>query len=109
MHDPMTVAFEIHSPRGFLHKWRRDHNEKYDHRDPRFSYLTPIITIWHDDPEADGSDDSCGYTFPRVPREAREKAEKIAANEWQYMFGQYAYKYQQPSAYEIVYAREKQS
>lgn len=37
MHDPMTVAFDIKYPR---------------------------ITIWHVDPEKDGTDDSCGW-FPR--------------------------------------------
>lgn len=104
MHDPKTVAHEIHSPRGLLHKWRRDHADRYDHRDKRFSYLTPLITIWHNDPETDGSDDSCGYSYPNVPRELREKAAKIAADEWTYMFGKYAYKYQQPSAFEIIHA-----
>lgn len=104
MHDPKTVAHEIHGPRGLLHKWRRDRADRYDHNDPRFSYLSPLITIWHNDPETDGSDDSCGYTFPRVPADIKAKAEKIAVDEWKYMFGQYAYKYQQPSAYEVVYA-----
>lgn len=43
MHDPMTVAWEIRLP--FL--WRE-------------RYLRPsILTIWHNDPETDGSDDSC--------------------------------------------------
>lgn len=104
MHDPMTVAHEIFGPRGLLHKWRRDHADRYDFRDSRFSYISPIVTVWHVDPEADGSDDSCGYSYPRVPRELREKAEKIAVDEWTYMFGQYAYKYQQPSAFEILHA-----
>lgn len=48
MHDPMTVAHEIKSP---------------------FSKMTPfgtryrksLITIWHVDPEKDGTDDSCGW------------------------------------------------
>ena len=43
MHDPMTVAFEIKSPiktRG---------------------YRNSLITIWHVDPEKDGTDDSCGW------------------------------------------------
>lgn len=104
MHDPKTVAHEIHGPRGLLHDWRRNRVDKYDHRDPRFSYVTPLVTVWHCDPETDGSDDSCGYTFPRVPEELGRMAEKIAVDEWKFMFGQYAYKYQQPSAYEIIYA-----
>jgi hypothetical protein len=107
MHDPSTVAHEIHGLRGWLSKRRRDKADHYDWKDPRFAYRDPLITIWHVDPETDGSDDSCGYTFPRTPKALREKAEKIASSEWQFMFGQYAYKYQQPSAYEIIYATWK--
>lgn len=36
MHDPMTVAFEIPRP------W-------------------PLVTVWHVDPERDGTDDSCDW------------------------------------------------
>lgn len=43
MHDPMTVAFEIRWPFS-----RKEHK-------PR------IATIWHVDPERDGTDDSCGW------------------------------------------------
>lgn len=46
MHSPETVAFEI-----YLGK-KKKRNGKY--RDP-------IITIWHHDPEKDGTDDSCGW------------------------------------------------
>lgn len=43
MHDPMTVAWEFRLP--FF--WRE-------------SYRRPsILTIWHNDPETDGTDDSC--------------------------------------------------
>lgn len=46
MHDPMTVAHEIYlGPK-----------KKKDGR-----YSSPIITIWHVDPEKDGTDDSCGW------------------------------------------------
>lgn len=44
MHDPMTVAFEIKLP-------FRSEKNKYK----------SLITIWHVDPEKDGSDDSCGW------------------------------------------------
>lgn len=47
MHDPSTVAFEIKFPWG-----RRFHGELY---------RAPFITVWHEDPETDGSDDSCGW------------------------------------------------
>lgn len=44
MHDPMTVAFQIKSP---------FKNQK--------GYRKIWITIWHVDPETDGTDDSCGW------------------------------------------------
>lgn len=43
MHDNTFVAFEIHLP--FI----KDHGTPF-----------PILTIWHIDPEKDGTDDSCG-------------------------------------------------
>lgn len=46
----MTVAFEIKWP----WFWMR--------------YRPPIVTIWHVDPETDGSDDSCGWAFPRLTK-----------------------------------------
>jgi len=44
MHDPMTVAHEI---RIFGHH---------------------LITIWHVDPETDGTDDSCRWAWPRLTK-----------------------------------------
>lgn len=49
MHDPMTVAFEIKYP------WK---NGRLTDLFPK-GYRDPFITIWHVDPEKDGSDDSC--------------------------------------------------
>lgn len=46
MHSPETLAFDI-----YLGKKEK----KGGH------YKTPFITIWHIDPEKDGSDDSCGW------------------------------------------------
>lgn len=43
MHDPCTQAHQIRWP------W------------PRKGYREPILTIWHKDPEKDGTDDSCGW------------------------------------------------
>lgn len=51
MHDPMTQAFY----------W-----PKYDSR--LYRLIGPQITIWHKDPETDGSDDSCGWSFVKVPK-----------------------------------------
>lgn len=46
MHDPNTLAFDIYLGRKL---------KKNGH------YRSPIISIWHLDPEKDGSDDSCGW------------------------------------------------
>lgn len=48
MHDPMTVAFEIKLPFG-------------GYRSGNHVYRPPLITIWHVDPETDGTDDSAGW------------------------------------------------
>lgn len=47
MYDPKTVAFEL-----------------------------PGITIWHVDPETDGTDDSCGFAYPKVPVSLANKLTK---------------------------------
>lgn len=31
-----------------------------------------LVTIWHVDPETDGTDDSCGYTFPKPSMENKK-------------------------------------
>jgi len=57
MHDPMIVAFDIHLPLGKTHilpsgkKWKSKNT---------------LLTIWHNDPETDGSDDSCGWSSPKT-------------------------------------------
>lgn len=58
MHDPMTVAFEIKSP------FKQD------------GYRKTLVTIWHVDPEKDGTDDSCGW-FKRPKHGNKEHYEKI--------------------------------
>lgn len=67
MHDPMTVAFDIKSPfRGEPSKlWPK-------------GYRNTLITIWHVDPERDGSDDSCGWSWVRLTPEQRERLQRVA-------------------------------
>lgn len=55
MHDPMTVAFDIKRPWPKLMKTERERRMW-----GRF-YWPTWITIWHVDPEKDGTDDSCGW------------------------------------------------
>ena len=57
MHDPMTVAFEVKYP------WR-DKSSGTTKLFPK-GYRRTFITVWHVDPETDGSDDSCGWSDGR--------------------------------------------
>lgn len=65
MHDPMTVAWEIKSP-----------IKRKSSLFPE-GYRSTLITIWHVDPERDGSDDSCGW-FKRARHGDKKVLEKIA-------------------------------
>lgn len=62
MHDPKTLAFDIKIPIG--------HDGDYGLH--RYAYL---VSIWHVDPDADGSGDSCGWAFAHL-----SEAEKAAAD-----------------------------
>lgn len=63
MHDPMTVAFDIRWPWYWM------------------KYRPSIVTVWHVDPERDGSDDSCGWSSPRLNKRQREQMEHLAYHE----------------------------
>lgn len=69
MHDPMTVAHEIR----IGSKYKNDGN-----------YRNPIITIWHVDPETDGTDDSCGWFIRsrHLPTGLLDKVIKEFESEW---------------------------
>lgn len=92
MHDPMTVAHEIkfpwYSDRPWPKKYRRDPSAwgrkqgwkkmtpvERSHRSEMCpeGYRNTFITIWHVDPEKDGSDDSCGYGYVRLTKMQIEK------------------------------------
>jgi hypothetical protein len=53
MHDPLTVAFEIKYP---WRKWGNSGRTEWEK-----GYRESFITIWHLDPQTDGSDDSCDW------------------------------------------------
>lgn len=69
MHDPMTLAFRLRSP------IRR--------KPPLFpdGYQAPLVEVWHVDPESDGSDDSCGWSYPRLTEKQRESLRGLAWSE----------------------------
>lgn len=82
MHDPMTVAHEIKWPISF--RKNSISGEKY---------YNPLLTIWHVDPEKDGTDNSCGW-FKRAHHGDKNMLEKIRkdfAFEFQYWFNDAGY------------------
>jgi len=44
-------------------------------------YRESFITIWHKDPERDGSDDSCGFTYPKLTKKQIERLHNVAWSE----------------------------
>ena len=70
MHDPKSVAFEIRYP--WL-AYSRAEREKFK-TDFFKTYRAPIITVWHVDPESDGSDDSCDWFNHKGKLNAKEQA-----------------------------------
>lgn len=61
MYDPQSVAHEIYLGRK---------------KNKKGNYKNPFITIWHVDPEKDGTDDSCGW-FIRLRHANKNVYEKI--------------------------------
>lgn len=101
MHDPLTVAFEIkypwyqHKPwpKKFRHsrdkKWDWEHGLTKEQREGRNSfwdegYRNTFITIWHKDPETDGSDDSCAWSFPKLTNWQKDRLWNGAWHESKY-------------------------
>lgn len=84
MHDPMTVAFEIRYP------WRAYPRAQ---RTTEFNrtYRNSFITIWHVDPECDGSDDSCGWFAPKHDERTWAKYQKLGEREYVFMLGEHGY------------------
>lgn len=65
MHDPLTLAFDIKAP------WKVR------------GYRPSLLVIWHRDPEKDGSDDSCGWSFPKLTQAQRTRIRDFAWHEGQ--------------------------
>ena len=68
MHSPETVAFEIRNP------FVKD----------KSGYSPSIVTIWHNDPEKDGTDDSCGW-FIRARHVDQKMLDKVKS-EFRFQF-----------------------
>lgn len=70
MHDPSTVAFTI----PWRYRWSSLGNKPW-------RYWVPLITIWHEDTERGGSDDSCGWFAPPFTETQREIVKVLAGDE----------------------------
>jgi hypothetical protein len=44
-------------------------------------YRPAIFVIWHHDPEKDGTDDSCGWSAPKLTKRQRSRLEHLAYDE----------------------------
>lgn len=72
MYDPSTVAFTIRYP----WPWPRQ-KCLGERKAPR----APLITVWHQDPERDGSDDSCDWSWRRLSADESRAAHNLWDNE----------------------------
>lgn len=72
MHSPETVAFEIKSPFKRKSEWFPE------------GYHDTILTIWHNDPCKDGTDDSCGWFIRgrHFPKQIVDDITKEFESEW---------------------------
>lgn len=95
MYDPMTVAFDLKYPwyeykpwPPHIREWERMTPELQLGRSQYFRKGTrkTFITIWHVDPELNGSDDSCGFSYPRLTAEQIESLKVLAWNEANYPY-----------------------
>lgn len=70
MHDPSSVALEIRYPWLAYSRAEREASTS----DFVKTYREPFITIWHEDPESDGSDDSCDWFNHKGKLNEKERA-----------------------------------
>lgn len=71
MHDPMTVAFQIRYP------WPWPRQNWGNEQGPRETF----VTVWHVDPETDGTDDSCDWFWRTLTPAERAAAHAVWTNE----------------------------
>lgn len=74
MHDPKTVAFDLKIPIG-----RSKPVKPGAMGFPRYWYL---VTIWHVDPERNGDEDSCGWSFAHLDAAEKAAADDLIINEF---------------------------
>lgn len=83
MHDPSTVAFDIPNPLT-LHRARWPVGN-------RALEMDSLVTVWHEDPQTDGSDDSCGYSHYKVTVAESAQLKERARGEYKFYMGEHGY------------------
>lgn len=101
MHDPCTVAFQLRYPWYTYKPWPRDRRRMLDRDWPHADvwrqmapaeragrslawpegYRSEWLVIWHRDPERNGSDDSCGWSYPNLTPAQMRKLKNVAGGE----------------------------
>lgn len=74
MHDPLTVAHTIPNYFKRAHKTTNLDGSTWVYRDP-------LVTIWHKDPQTDGTDDSCGWSWPKLTKKQQNDLAFLAGCE----------------------------
>jgi hypothetical protein len=100
MHDPQILAFEINYPWWRYRPWPKNRTKNRDKSMLNFSwsqmsesekqnrhqywpegYRSTFINVYHADPERDGSDDSCGWSYVRLTAKQRDILRNAAWHE----------------------------
>src|SRR3974377_2148720 len=97
MHDPQILAFDIKYPwwqskpwpKKFQHSgsdrfaWKRMSEKEQRGCEPHWpqGYRDTFVNIWHVDPEKDGTDDSCGWSWPKLTKKQRKILHNTAWSE----------------------------
>jgi len=94
MHDPEILVLSVPHPIKWLCNkiWKKD------------SYVESVLDIWHVDPERNGTDDSCGYSYPVICKEEKSKIREMGESEYKFMFGESYATLKGASTYEIIWA-----
>lgn len=81
-HKPWPKKFQHSGDKRFTWKNRMS-DEDRNGRDSFWEegYRDTFIIIWHVDPERDGSDDSCGWSWPKITKKQREILRNAAWHE----------------------------
>lgn len=95
MHDPSTRIADLHYPWYKYRPWPK-HAKSWDGMSPNLKksrsphwkegYKDSFASLWHEDPETDGSDDSCGWFSPKLGKDKCEEIKKIVRQDIEFLY-----------------------